>query len=117
MLWNTWRKSFPILRSQAVQHPDHALHGVIRHLENEAVAGEALCQYHQGRFAAPLADYAVHFPMAEGFPVFDLFGPVLYRFALWKSGPVVIVLFGLVALPFIEQVFPGEVMFVPTGLC
>ena len=39
------RAIFPHPPLQAVQHPDHALHGVIRHLENEAVAGEALCQY------------------------------------------------------------------------
>lgn len=71
---------------------------------NKTVSGEALRQHHQGRFAALLADYAVHLPIAKGFPAFDLCWPVLYRFALWKSGPFVIVLFRLVALPFIEQV-------------
>ena len=47
--------------------------------------------------------------MAEGFPAFDFCWPILYRFALWKSGPFVIVLFRLAALSFIEQMFFGEV--------
>ena len=82
---------------------------MVRYPENEAVAGEALCQHHQGRFAAPSADDTVHLPMAEGFPVLHLRWPVLYRFTLWKSGPFVIVLFRLAALSFIEQMFFGEV--------
>jgi len=95
-------KIFTQLPLQPVQHLDYAGHRVVRNPENKAIPGEPLRQNYKGGFTALAAHYAVHLPMAERFPVLDLWWPVLYSFPFGLPGPFGRLRLFLVVLALIE---------------